>query len=626
MSVGLKKSVERLDREAQLLDLSDAAIIERQFDGTIIYWNQGAQRLYGWPAEEALGKNLHELLQTKFPVSQAAMEQELVQNAGWTGKFRQRRRDGGLVTVLCRKILERDAEGQPAYVLETNTDVTALDKSERRFRSFVEATASVIWRTNAIGEVDSPVPSWNAFTGQTNEEAAGFGWMNIIHPDDRRKVRAAWGKAVAEKTTYEVEYRLQLSSGDWRHVLARGVPMLDENDAITEFIGTCIDVTEQRRAQERLRESEERFRQLGENIPQLAWMTHADGSIFWYNKRWFEYTGTTLDQMQGWGWQLMHHPDFTKRVVQKWVKHLESGDPWEDTFPLRGKDGEYRWFLSRAFPIRNENGAIVRWFGTNTDITEQRKTADELRQLKDELEVRVEHRTAELNIANRELEAFGYTVSHDLRAPLRHVDGFIQMLRKHAGPALDEKSVRYLNIVSDSARRMGHLIDDLLMLSRVGRAEMSKSAVDLGQLVEEARQQLAPLMEGRAIEWKVGPMPVVHGDAILLRTVVANLLSNAIKYSRVRTPAIIEVGSENLSGEVVCFVRDNGVGFDMRFVNQLFGVFQRLHRAEEFEGTGVGLASVRRIIERHGGKVWAEAAVDKGAAFYFSLPREENHG
>ena len=245
----------------------------------------------------------------------------------------------------------------------------------------------------------------------------------------------------------------------------------------------------------------------------------------------------------------------------------------------------------------------------------------EIRLLNADLERRVVARTAEFEAANKELEAFSYSVSHDLRAPLRHIDGFVELLNKHAGATLDEKGRRHLATISGAARKMGNLIDDLLAFSRMGRAEMRKISVNLASLAEEVVHDLKVDEKDRRVEWKFGDLPTVHGDPAMLRLVFQNLFSNAIKYSGPREAARIEVDAQPQNGEIVVSVRDNGVGFDPTYAHKLFGVFQRLHGPAEFEGTGIGLANVRRIVSRHGGRTWAEGAIGQGATFYFSLPR-----
>jgi len=226
-----------------------------------------------------------------------------------------------------------------------------------------------------------------------------------------------------------------------------------------------------------------------------------------------------------------------------------------------------------------------------------------------------------VNCSNKELESFSHSVSHDLRAPLRHIDGYTDLLKKHLAGKLDDKGQRYMKTIAESAQQMGQLIDDLLLFSRMGRAQLQKGNVSLKQLAEEVRESLKHDTQGRDIAWKIAGLPDLCGDRAMLRQVFANLLGNAVKYTRTRQKAEIEVGCQEGAGETVIFVRDNGVGFDMQYADKLFGVFQRLHGAGEFEGTGIGLANVRRIILRHGGRTWAEGAVDQGATFYFSLPR-----
>jgi PAS domain S-box-containing protein len=295
---------------------------------------------------------------------------------------------------------------------------------------------------------------------------------------------------------------------------------------------------------------------------------------------------------------------------------------WEGELKKTKADGTQVVVASRWSLRRDDQERPLAILETNNDITERKRREEEIQGLNRELA----KRSTDLESINKELEAFAYSISHDLRAPLRHMAGYTELLQKHASAVVDEKSNRYMAMILESAKRMGNLIDDLLAFSRIGRAETQKTLVSLAQLVREALAEVRQDTEGRNIAWRISALPDFYGDRSMLRLVLVNLISNAIKFTRTRPQAEIEIGcADGNRDELIVFVRDNGVGFDMKYVNKLFGVFQRLHPSDAFEGTGIGLATVQRIVHRHGGKVWAEGVVDSGATFYFSAPRAEGH-
>ena len=254
------------------------------------------------------------------------------------------------------------------------------------------------------------------------------------------------------------------------------------------------------------------------------------------------------------------------------------------------------------------------------DVTERRAVEREVQRLNAELETRVTERTSQLKVANQELESFSYSVSHDLRAPLRHVQGYADMLARETQGQLSATGQRYMKTISAACQEMGNLIDDLLSFSRMGRAELTEASVDLTALVQATVDELARAARGRPIEWSIAPLPTVRADPAMLRLALINLLANAVKFTRPRAPARIEIATAGMEGpRVIIRIRDNGVGFDPHYAHKLFGVFQRLHRADQFEGTGIGLANVRRIITRHGGRTWAEGTLEAGASFFITL-------
>jgi PAS domain S-box-containing protein len=344
-------------------------------------------------------------------------------------------------------------------------------------------------------------------------------------------------------------------------------------------------------------------------------------SIRYWNRGAEELYGWTPEQAIGKSSHELLRTVFPSPLDDIQAEFLQTGR-WEGELNHTKADGTQVIVASRWSLRRDELEQPIAVLETNNDITVRKRWEQEIQSLNRELAMR----STELEAINKELEAFAYSVSHDLRAPLRHMAGYTELLRKKATSTLDDKSNHYIKMMLESAKRMGNLIDDLLAFSRIGRAETQKTLVSLDQLVREALTEVRDDTEGRNIAWKIGALPDFYGDRSMLRLVLVNLISNAIKFTRTRPQAEIEIGcADGNEDDLAIFVRDNGVGFDTRYANKLFGVFQRLHQASEFEGTGIGLATVQRIVHRHGGKVWAEGAVDGGATFYFSAPTPRGH-
>ncbi|HEV2491276.1 MAG TPA: PAS domain S-box protein [Candidatus Acidoferrales bacterium] len=487
----MQKVIDQLHQQAELLDLAHDAIFVRDLHGAIVYWNRGAETMYGWTPTEACGHITHELLRSQYPQPLSEIESTVIEKGGWEGELVHQTSEGKEVTVASRWSLRREPDGQPVSILEVNRDITARKKAEAKFRDLLEAAPDAMVIVDQQGTIVLANAQTQKLFGYTTQELLGQP-VEILMPEGLRKKHA-----------------------NHRDVYVR-VPRARPMGAGLELSG-------------RRREGSE--------------------------------------------------------------------------FPVE---------ISLS-PLQTEQGTLV--ISAIRNIAE-RKNAEAVRALHMSELART---NSALAAANQELESFSYSVSHDLRAPLRHIDGFSRILLEEYKSKLDAHGRHYLQRIADGAKQMGRLVDDLLNFSRLGRQELKRQPTNLTPIVNNVRIDLAESAAGRTVEWKIAPLPAVDCDPSLIKVVFTNLLSNALKFTAPRPQTVIELGCTEVEKQQAFFVRDNGVGFDAKYADKLFGVFQRLHRQEDFEGTGVGLATVQRIIHKHGGRIWAESEPDRGATFFFTL-------
>jgi PAS domain S-box-containing protein len=423
-------------------------------------------------------------------------------------------------------------------------------------------------------------------------------------------------------TNFECPMRRRDGTIFWASINSRLSEFKGEDPCFEGFI---MDITERKLAEEALREKERGLATLIANLPGFVYRcaNDRDWTMVFISDGCDAVTGYSPDDFlrnRKLAYNDIVHPDYRERLWLEWQDLLSRRETFEETYPIIDSDGRTRWVWERGRGIFSDDGRLLYLEGFITDITARKEAEEEIKRLNAELESRVHERTAQLEAANRELEAFAYSVSHDLRAPLRAMEGFSSTLAVDYGGQMDEQGRHYLERIRAASVRMGQLISDLLNLSRISRQELTRKAVDLTAMAEGVAQELRSQSPDRHVRFIIAPNLTVRGDARLLRIALENLMSNAWKFTAKKDDAIIEVSSEVKNGETVYSIKDNGVGFDMAYASKLFAPFQRLHGINEFPGTGVGLATVQRIIHRHGGRIWAEAKEGEGATFSFTLP------
>jgi PAS domain S-box-containing protein len=604
----------------------------------ILEANAAFYKSLGYTKQELLQMTLYDIVAHDKESVDDNVRQILEKGHHFIGERSYRRKDSALadveVSVSVIPYRGREAMCVVAHdITERKRTERALIESERRFRQLFENSADALFVHDEQGRfADCNAEACRAL-GYSQEELLELTVADVtarlISEEERRekKGETLWERAVQGEPGRIVgfdENELVRKDGSTFPVEV-GVGAIEYGGQRMIF-ASARDISERKRAEDALKEGEAKYRTLVEQIPAVTYIEELDvGEPEWN----MIYVSPQVEALLGYSpeeyiskpkiWEELLHPEDRERVLAEDARTELSGEPFRAQYRIFTRNGDVAWIRDEAILVRDEEGRHLFWQGVMYDITDQKRAEEEIRRLNEELERRVRRRTAQLEAFNSELEAFSYSISHDLRAPLRAIDGFSQILLEDYEDQLDVEGKGYLRRLSAASHRMGQLIDDLLDLSRMTRGRMRRERVDLSALAQAIVEELRNTQPEHEVEVIVEEGLVANGDGSLLRAVLENLLGNAWKFTRNQPHPRIEFGLLEHEDTPTYYVRDNGVGFDMAYVDKLFGAFQRLHSMSEYEGTGIGLATVQRIIHRHGGRVWAKGEVGRGATFFFTL-------
>jgi PAS domain S-box-containing protein len=500
-----------------------------------------------------------------------------------------------------------------------------LQESEERFRSLADTAPMFIAMADDTGNAVYFNKSWLDFTGKRLDEMTGMQWLSVLHPEDAPKFEHDFKQAFESQTTISQEYRFRRADGEYRWMLAVGSPRFTSDGRFVGYFGTYTDFHELKQAQLKVQDSEERFRTMANNIAQLTWMADPDGSRTWFNQRWYDFSGLTELQARGWGWKQVHHPEHLTRVLAGYRRAIRSGRAWEDTFPLRSRDGTYRWFLARAVPIRDAEGRITQWFGTNTDITDLR----DARRRKDELEhiaSALKEQQAQLVALNQAKDEFISLASHQLRTPATGVKQYLGMLIGDFAGQLTDDQQTLAQHAYDSNERQLSVITDLLSVAQAdaGKISLHRREADLVRLIDGILDEQAGKFAERSQTIKFQHREAAYPalvDTGRIRMVLENLVDNASKYTPEGRAISVSL-SRLASGQIRVTVRDQGVGISTENLEAIFDKFIRVDNplSAIVGGSGLGLYLARRIVELHGGRISVTSTPGKGSAFSVTLP------
>ncbi|MGZ3840298.1 MAG: chemotaxis protein CheB [Flavisolibacter sp.] len=519
-----------------------------------------------------------------------------------------------------------------------------LSQTEERFRLIASATSDAIWDWNLVDNRIWWSESFYTLFGfekKQNKLTSSF-WIDRIHPDDREAVKASLDEAVnTGAQNWSAQFRFQKKDGSYAMILDRGTVLLDEEGMPYRMLGAMMDMTETEAAAQKLKETNhelhdliEEFRFVTDFMPQMVWSTGPGGDYDFYNKGWYDYTGLSEKATREKGWEQVVHPEDLEPVRRTWQSSMASGHTFEMEYRMKSKDGQYRWFLARAVPQKNEKGNVLKWFGTFTDVHDQKSMSDILEQKVKERTEKLQEINLELEASNNELLQFASIASHDLKEPLRKIHMFSNLIRERYHKEFPQEALGYMDRIIRASARMTKLINDLLAFTRLS-GESRFEETDMNVIVDEVLSDLELLISEKNADFEIDELPEAEIIRAQMRQVFQNIISNALKFSRADVPPFVKITAIRVSGlsfndgfdeqGAYCriTIQDNGIGFDNQYAEKIFTIFQRLHGWEKYDGTGIGLAITKKIIEKHGGIITAKSHEGQGASFIIVIPLKQ---
>ncbi|MCW6053552.1 PAS domain S-box protein [Lyngbya sp. CCAP 1446/10] len=607
------------DRNALLnsiLESTPDIIVVKDREGRYVAINSTLANFLGKPIEEIIGKNDLELLPPDTAHEMMAKERQIMA-AGITESYEEDVSGGEkTATFFTTKSPWRDTNGNILGIIATTRDITdrkqaedALKQSEERYRSLIAATSQIVWATDAEGQ-GTDLQSWRAYTGQTEAEVAGSGWLDVMHPDDRERTVQVWMEALRTKSLYDIEYRIRGADRNYRYFQCRGVPILNEDGSIREWVGTCIDIHDRKQAEDAIKQSEERYRSLILATSQIVWTADSEGRSPDL-PTWRAYTGQTVAEVVGLGWLDTIHSDDRERTAQVWMEAVQTKSLYDIEYRIRGADGNYRYFQVRGVPILNEDGSIREWVGTCTDIHDRKQAEFLMAKAKEAAEA-----------ANRAKSEFLANMSHELRTPLNGIMGYAQILQR--SKVLNEEERSRIDVIYQCGSHLLTLINDILDLSKIEaqKVELQPTDFHFPAFLQGVAEMCRIRAEIKGIDFHFPSSPElpigIRADEKRLRQVLINLLSNAIKFTDEGTVTfIVSFATE----EKIRFeIRDTGTGIAQDQLQAIFQPFEQVgDRRRQTEGTGLGLAISKRIVELMGSTIQVQSEMNVGSIFWFDV-------